>query len=45
MCEDAIFASTSGLKKPKKHLQLGLAMKRLTGSKKVVEVVKRLLWY
>ena len=37
---DVIFATTSGQKIPSKHLQIGLAIKRLTGSKKVIEILK-----
>ena len=33
---DVILATTSGPKIPSKHLQIGLAMKRLRGSKKVI---------
>ena len=40
--EDAIFSSTLGRKKPQKHLQLVIAIKSLTGSRKVVEVLNRL---
>ena len=30
--QDVVFSNTSGIKKPSKHLQLGLAIKSLTGS-------------
>ena len=39
---DAIFVVTSGLKKLSKHLQLGMAIKSLTCSKKVVDLLNRL---
>ena len=42
ICSDIIFAATSGRKKPSKHLQLGITMKSLTGSKKVVQILNRL---
>ena len=41
MCEDAIFAATDGKMKPKKHLMLGLTLKRLTGSRKVMDIMNR----
>ena len=37
--DDVVFSMTSGRKKPSKHLKLGLAMKSLTGSKKVIELL------
>ena len=40
--QDIVFSATSGQKKPKKHLQLGLAMKSLTGSRKVVELLNKM---
>ena len=42
LSEDAVFATTAGLKKPQKHLMLGIALKSLTGSRKVIEIVNRL---
>ena len=42
MSEDAVFAATTGLKKPQKHLMLGIALKSLTGSRKVIEIMNRL---
>ena len=42
ICQDVIFAATSGLKIPSKHLQVCLAMKSLMGSKKAVEILNRL---
>ena len=42
MSEDAVFAATAGLKKPQKHLILGIALKNLTGSRKVIEIMNRL---
>ena len=41
MCQDAIFATTSGRKKPKKHLMVGTALKSLTGSRKVIEIMNK----
>ena len=40
--EDVIYAVTSGPKKPSKHLQLGMAIKSLTGIRKVVDLLNRL---
>ena len=40
--ENIIYAISSGAKIPAKHLQVGLAMKSLTGSRKVIEVLDRL---
>ena len=42
MSEDAVFAATTGLKKPQKHLMLGIALTSLTGSRKVIEIMNRL---
>ena len=42
MSEDAVFAATAGLKKPQKHLMLGIALQSLTGSKKFIEIMNRL---
>ena len=42
MSEDDVFAATAGLKKPQKHLILGIALKNLTGSRKVIEIMNRL---
>ena len=42
MSEDAVFAATAGLKKPQKHLMIGIALKSLTSSRKVIEVMNRL---
>ena len=39
--EDVVFAISSGRKKPPKHLKLGLALKSLTGSRKVIEMLNR----
>ena len=36
-----IYAATAGLKVPKKHIQLGLVTKSLTGSKKLLNVLDR----
>ena len=42
IAQDIIFAATSGKVRPKKHLKLGLAIRSLTGSKKVVQMLNRL---
>ena len=42
MSEDAVFAATAGLKKLQKHLMLGIALKSLTGSRNVIEIMNRL---
>ena len=39
--QDVIYATTSGRHKPAKHLQIGLALKSLTGSRKVIEMMNR----
>ena len=41
LCEDVMFTATSGRKKPKKLLMLGISMKNLTGSRKVIEILNR----
>ena len=40
--EDIIYTVSSGAKIPAKHLQVGLALKSLTGSRKVIELLNRL---
>ena len=40
--KNLIFAATTGRKKPRKHLQLGLALKSLTGSRRIVELLNRM---
>ena len=40
--EDAMFAATSSLKKLSKHLQLGMAIKVVTGSRNGVDILNRL---
>ena len=40
--EDVVYSMTSGRKKPSKHLKLGLVIKSLTGSKKVIEMLNHL---
>ena len=40
--QDKVYAATSGLKKPKKHLTVDLALNNLTGSRKMVEMMYRL---
>ena len=37
-----VFAATSGRRRPVKHLQIGMAIKSLTGSKKVATILNRL---
>ena len=37
-----IFAATAGLKKPQKYLMLGIALKSLTGSREIIEIMNRL---
>ena len=39
--QDIVFSATSGRKRPKKHLQLGLAIKSLTGNRRIVELLNR----
>ena len=40
--DDLVFSSTSGLKKPKKHLELGVALKSLSGNKTTVRLMNKL---
>ena len=40
--EDVVFVATSGRRRPAKHSQIGMAIKSLTGSKKVVTMLNRL---
>lgn len=42
VCQDLIYIVTNGRVKPSKHLMLGLAMKSLTSSRKVVTILNRL---
>ena len=39
--QDVIYATTRGRTKPGKHLTLGLGLKSITGSRKVIEVLNR----
>ena len=39
--DDVIYATTGGKKKPSKHLMLGMAIKSLTGSKTVLQILNR----
>ena len=39
ICQDIIYAAAAGHKKPGKHLQLGMVMKSLTASRKVIETL------
>ena len=41
-CDDVVFNVTNGKIKPGKHITLGMTMKSLTGSRKVVEILNRL---
>lgn len=41
LAHDSIYAVTNARMKPSKHLQLGLAVKSLTGSRKLIEILKR----
>ena len=40
--KDVVFAPPSGRQRPAKHLQIGMAIKSLTGSKKVATMLNRL---
>ena len=42
MSEDAAFAATAVLKRPQKYLMLGITLKCLAGSRKVIEIMNRL---
>ena len=42
IAEDIVFAVTGGIFKPRKHIMLGMAMKKLTSSRKVIEILNRL---
>ena len=39
VCDDVIYNTTGGRVKPMKHVMLGLGMKSITGSRKVVEIL------
>ena len=41
MAADTVFLVTNGRKKPSKHLKLGLAVKSMTGSKKLIGMLNR----
>ena len=41
LSQDSVFAVTDGRFKPKKHLKLGLAMKKLGGSRKITNILSR----
>lgn len=41
LSSDVVYAATNGRLKPAKHLLLGMSMKTITGSRKVVEVLNR----
>lgn len=40
--QNVVFASTLGLSKPMKHLQLGITFKSVTGTQKVTEMMYKL---
>ena len=42
LSQDAVFAATSGRKIPKEHIQFGLNLKSMTGSRRVIEMANRL---
>lgn len=39
---DVMYSATGGMLKPSKHLCLGMAIKSMTGSRKIVEILNRL---
>ena len=41
VCDDVIHNTTGGRVKPMKHVMMGLGMKSITGSRKVVEILNR----
>ena len=41
LAADTVFLMTNGRKKPSKHLKLGLAVKRMSGIKKLIEMLNR----
>ena len=41
LAADTLFLVTNGRKKPSKHLKLGLAVKNMTGSKKLIGMLNR----
>ena len=42
--QDIVFLKTAGEKRPKKHLQIGIAVKSLAGSRRVIELLTRTEW-
>ena len=40
-CDDALFIVNRGHVKPQKHVALGIALKSLTGSKKIIQLLNR----
>ena len=42
LTQDVVFSATSGKKKPGKHLELGINLKSLTGSRKILDIMNRL---
>ena len=42
LCQDIILSTTSGKKKSAKNIMLGMAMKSLIGSRKVIDILNRL---
>ena len=40
--QDIVFSVTAGRKRPKKHSQLGLAIKSLTGNRRIIKLLNRI---
>ena len=40
--QNIVFSAAAGTKKNKKHLQLGLAIKSLTASRQIIELLNRI---
>ena len=40
--QNVVLNATSGKKKPRKHLELGINLKRFTGSRRILEIMNRL---
>ena len=40
--QNVVFNATSGKKKPRKHLELGINLKSFTGSRRILEIMNRL---
>ena len=41
VCDDVVYTTTRGRSKPSKHMSMGLGLKSLTGSRKVLEILNR----